>query len=307
MTTPAFNRNGASACENAIAVSSARNAKHAWAHTNHCALMPPVNTAHPTRNEKTTATTIVANRIAPRIKLAAAEQADEGGDHDRERQEGRQLEQPRPDPAYGVHGVRSGAAGTERRARKEQPAGQPVDNEFEGGNDDQKRRQVSGAGAPHGGFHRERRIILMLSRVKALRDSVDANPEDRTPMTVETFGVGSLPTTCANIGSWKPVVSVTARKIRNHGRERASLGVGRTYAGYLISYPSVGRGMVIFRDPNGHRMVTTPVRRVLGDAGGDQIYVETENSVYLLTFRAEPLREMPHALAAVTSSRQRKG
>ena len=103
------------------------------------------------------------------------------------------------------------------------------------------------------------------------------------------------------------MVSVTARKIRNHGRERASLGVGRTYAGYLISYPSVGRGMVIFRDPNGHRMVTTPVRRVLGDAGGDQIYVETENSVYLLTFRAEPLREMPHALAAVTQQPTAQG
>ena len=103
------------------------------------------------------------------------------------------------------------------------------------------------------------------------------------------------------------MVSVTARKIRNHGRERASLGVGRTYAGYLISYPSVGRGMVIFRDPNGHRMVTTPVRRVLGDAGGDQIYVETENSVYLLTFRAEPLREMPHALAAVTQQPPAQG
>jgi len=96
------------------------------------------------------------------------------------------------------------------------------------------------------------------------------------------------------------VVSVTARKIRDHGRERASLGIGRTYAGYLISYPSVGRGMVIFRDPNGHRMVTTPVRRVLGDAGGDQF------SVYLLTFRAEPLRQMPHAFAAVTGSRHRK-
>jgi hypothetical protein len=64
--------------------------------------------------------------------------------------------------------------------------------------------------------------------------------------------------------------------------------------------------MVIFRDPNGHRMVTTPVRRVLGDASGEQIYVETENSVYLLTFRAEPLRQLPHALAAVTTSRQRK-
>ena len=93
------------------------------------------------------------------------------------------------------------------------------------------------------------------------------------------------------------MVSVTARKIRNHGRERASLGVGRTYAGYLISYPSVGRGMVIFRDPNGHRMVTTPVRRVLGDAGGDQIYVETENSVYQLTFVSDINTAMPRAVA----------
>jgi hypothetical protein len=84
-----------------------------------------------------------------------------------------------------------------------------------------------------------------------------------------------------------PLVSVTARKIRDHGREHGSLGVGRVYAGYLISYPSVGRGMVIFRDPNGHRMVTTPVRRVLGAFDGDKLYVETENSVYQLTFRGE--------------------
>ena len=95
------------------------------------------------------------------------------------------------------------------------------------------------------------------------------------------------------------MVSVTARKIRDHGRERASLGVGRTYAGYLISYPSVGRGMVIFRDPNGHRMVTTPVKRVLGDPGGEKLYVETENSVYQLTFRAEPARVVPRAVATV--------
>lgn len=59
------------------------------------------------------------------------------------------------------------------------------------------------------------------------------------------------------------------------------------YAGYLISYPSVGRGMVIFRDPNGHRMVTTPVKRVLGAVEGEKLYVETENSVYQLTFRSE--------------------
>ena len=94
------------------------------------------------------------------------------------------------------------------------------------------------------------------------------------------------------------MVSVTARKIRDHGRERASLGVGRTYAGYLISYPSVGRGMVIFRDPNGHRMVTTPVRRMLGALEGDKLYVETENSVYQLTFRGEVQMTPPRAFAS---------
>ena len=75
------------------------------------------------------------------------------------------------------------------------------------------------------------------------------------------------------------------------------MGVGRVYAGYLISYPIVGRGMVIFRDPNGHRMVTTPVKRVMGEPTGDRLYVETENSVYQLTFRAEIDAVMPHAVA----------
>ena len=57
------------------------------------------------------------------------------------------------------------------------------------------------------------------------------------------------------------MVSVTARKIRDHSVERTSAGLGRIYTGYLISYPIVGRGMVIFRDPHGHRMITTPVKR----------------------------------------------
>jgi hypothetical protein len=95
------------------------------------------------------------------------------------------------------------------------------------------------------------------------------------------------------------VVSVTARKIRDHGREHGSLGVGRIYAGYLISYPSVGRGMVIFRDPNGHRMVTTPVRRLLGEPSGDKLYVETENSVYQLTFVSDMNSAMPRVVARV--------
>jgi hypothetical protein len=82
------------------------------------------------------------------------------------------------------------------------------------------------------------------------------------------------------------LVNVTARKIRDTTRERSSGQTpGRAYTGYLISYPTIGRGMVIFRDPNGHRMVTTPVRRVLGEFGSEAVFVETENSVYKLTFR----------------------
>lgn len=89
------------------------------------------------------------------------------------------------------------------------------------------------------------------------------------------------------------MVNVTARKIREHGRDRSSGapgGLGRVYHGLLVSYPIVGRGMVIFRDPSGHRMVTTPVRRVLTDPDNESVYVETENSVYRLTFHsAAPL------------------
>ncbi len=84
------------------------------------------------------------------------------------------------------------------------------------------------------------------------------------------------------------MVSVTARKIRDMvGEAHSPAGIGRAYTGYLVSYPSIGRGMVIFRDPKGHRMVTTPVRRVLGELGCDTLYVETENSVYRLTFKAD--------------------
>jgi hypothetical protein len=83
------------------------------------------------------------------------------------------------------------------------------------------------------------------------------------------------------------MLGVTARKVRDHGREHATVAVGRTYRGYLISYPVVGRGMVIFRDPTGHRMVTTPVKRVLGDPDHGSIFVETENSVYRIEFHEE--------------------
>lgn len=82
------------------------------------------------------------------------------------------------------------------------------------------------------------------------------------------------------------MVNVTARKIRDHSRDRSPSGLGRIYHGLLVCYPIVGRGMVIFRDPNGHRMVTTPVKRVLTDPDNETLYVETENSVYRLTLHS---------------------
>src|ERR671939_364516 len=100
--------------------------------------------------------------------------------------------------------------------------------------------------------------------------------------------VYSRPEDCAKLLTRRDrMVSVTATKIRDNTRDRASsLALGRAYTGYLISYPSIGRGMVIFRDPNGHRMVTTPVRRVLGDFGPGGIYRENENSVFKHPFRS---------------------
>ncbi|GEM_PF-1487758 len=84
------------------------------------------------------------------------------------------------------------------------------------------------------------------------------------------------------------VLAVIATKIRT--AKEASLHtstVGRIYEGYLLSPPVVGRGMVLFRDPNGHRMVTTSVRRVLTTSEDAVLYVETENSVYRLRICAD--------------------
>lgn len=84
------------------------------------------------------------------------------------------------------------------------------------------------------------------------------------------------------------VLSVVATKIRtSHGVGSLSSTVGRIYEGYLLSTPVVGRGMVIFRDPNGRRMVTTAVRRVLTPGEDNVLYVETENSVYRIAIRDE--------------------
>ena len=71
--------------------------------------------------------------------------------------------------------------------------------------------------------------------------------------------------------------------------------VGRVYEGYLLSEPVVGRGMVLFRDPNGRRMVTTAVRRILTTSDESVVYVETENSVYRLNIRDDRGQELGRA------------
>ena len=81
------------------------------------------------------------------------------------------------------------------------------------------------------------------------------------------------------------MLAVVAQKIRG-SRQGASATVGRVYEGYLLSEPLVGRGMVLFRDPNGRRMVTTAVRRILAGSDDGVLYVETENSVYRIAMGA---------------------
>ncbi len=83
--------------------------------------------------------------------------------------------------------------------------------------------------------------------------------------------------------------TVTARKIRQLG-PRTAIATSRgerVYRGVLVSTPTIGRGLVIFRDQSGNRMVTTPVRRILTASDSRTIYVETDNSVYRLTFASQ--------------------
>lgn len=79
--------------------------------------------------------------------------------------------------------------------------------------------------------------------------------------------------------------AVVATKIRGS----RDCGPPHNYEGYLLAAPAIGRGMVIFRDPHGRRMVTTAVRRVLTMGAENTLYVETENSVYRLAIREEAL------------------
>jgi len=76
---------------------------------------------------------------------------------------------------------------------------------------------------------------------------------------------------------------VTAERIGGStvGRHTAST----IYTGVLLRKPVVGEPVVIFRDPDGRRMMTSPVQRVLSDPDGDTLWIVTLNSTYRLSFR----------------------
>ncbi|MBL9107523.1 MAG: hypothetical protein JNL82_41940 [Myxococcales bacterium] len=92
------------------------------------------------------------------------------------------------------------------------------------------------------------------------------------------------------------MLAVLATKIRSNGEGSVATAVGKAYEGFLISEPVVGRGMVIFRDPNGRRMVTTAVRRILTTEQRRLYYVETENSVYRLAILDQPVHRATTAV-----------
>jgi hypothetical protein len=83
-------------------------------------------------------------------------------------------------------------------------------------------------------------------------------------------------------GSMPLVKLVTAERISGSNAGRATSS--RIYTGILIKKPVVGEPVVIFRDPDGRRMTTSPVQRVLSDPDGDTLWVETMNSTYRLSF-----------------------
>ncbi|MCP4449750.1 MAG: hypothetical protein GY811_31125 [Myxococcales bacterium] len=49
-------------------------------------------------------------------------------------------------------------------------------------------------------------------------------------------------------------------------------------------------------------MITTPVKRVLGEPEGQMLYVETENSVYRIEIHGEPIFPMTRPLVDEAAS-----
>jgi len=84
--------------------------------------------------------------------------------------------------------------------------------------------------------------------------------------------------------------NVTAEKLRAGSLK---LQPPRTCRGYLLAAPALGSSLVLFRDEDASRMVTTKVTRVM--SSGDVWFVETENSLYRVTVHGKVVYSAEHA------------
>lgn len=81
------------------------------------------------------------------------------------------------------------------------------------------------------------------------------------------------------------VVATRIREIQSAtpgGRASNLPSPHRSFHGYTLMKPKVGNGLVLYRDRDGRRMVTTAIRRLLRTESEQILYIETENSVYRL-------------------------
>lgn len=79
------------------------------------------------------------------------------------------------------------------------------------------------------------------------------------------------------------ITRVVACKLRQ--RDARGKRPARSFEGHLMAEPKVGERLFLFR-PEGEQLISTPIRRLLVEPDGQAIYVETQNSVYRLTFGA---------------------
>jgi hypothetical protein len=77
------------------------------------------------------------------------------------------------------------------------------------------------------------------------------------------------------------ITPVVACKLRHHDAH-SGVKPGRIFEGHLMAEPKVGERLFLYRTA-GEQLVTTPVRRLLVEPDGREVYVETQNSVYRLT------------------------
>lgn len=99
------------------------------------------------------------------------------------------------------------------------------------------------------------------------------------------------------------ITPVVACKLRQRDT-RNGVRPGRTFEGHLMAEPKVGERLFLFRSA-GEQLITTPIRRLLVEPDGREVYVETQNSVYRLILGQPQAHPIDHAAHSAHSDRLR--